>query len=225
VRIRLLHFLPAILFLSNGGLVGAQDKPFPGVIRGALIECDAPGSSGQLALRAHGTNQVYRFAFDSKTYMEREERRISASSLQNGDTIEVVSDRDENVALHYARTIHVVEARPAALQPVGSGRYRLARAHPLATPIDLLAPRGNLTFAGVIARLSADRMVLHTRLEGQKTILLRGDTRYLEGGTPADPADLKPNTRVFIRAGRNLEDQIEAYQIVWGQILEPTPPR
>jgi hypothetical protein len=68
-------------------------------------------------------------------------------------------------------------------------------------------------------------MVLHTRLEGQKTILLRGDTRYLEGGTPADPADLKPNTRVFIRAGRNLEDQIEAYQIVWGQILEPTPPR
>ncbi len=225
MRIRLLHFLPAILCVLDGGPGGAQDAPFPGVIRGALIECDALDSSGQLALRAHGTNQVYRFAFDSKTYMEREDLRISAGGLHKGDTIEVVSDRDENAGVHYARTVHVVEARPAALQPVGSGRYRLARANSAANPIDLLAPRGNLTFAGVIARLTADRMVLHTRREGDKTILLRMDTRYLDGGTPAGPADLKPNTRVFIRAGKNIEDRIEAYQVVWGQILEPTPLR
>jgi len=40
-----------------------------------------------------------------------------------------------------------------------------------------------------------------------------------------EAADLKPNTRVFVRAGKNLEDQIEAYQIVWGEILQPTEAR
>jgi hypothetical protein len=27
--------------------------------------------------------------------------------------------------------------------------------------------------------------------------------------------------RVFVRAGKNLYEQVEAYQIIWGQILEP----
>ena len=223
--IRLLPFLPAILCVLDGGALCAPEAPFPGMIRGVLLECDTPGTSGQFALRALGTNQVYRFAFDWKTYIEREERRISAGSLQKGDTIEVVSDRDENAAVHYARTVHVIEARRAALQPAGSGRYRLVRANPVASPIDLFTPRGNLTFAGVIARVTADRMVLHTRRDGEKIILLRMDTRYFDGGTPVGSADLKPNTRVFIRAGKNLEDQIEAYQIVWGQTLEPAQPR
>jgi hypothetical protein len=31
------------------------------------------------------------------------------------------------------------------------------------------------------------------------------------------------NERVFVRGGRNLEDEIEAYQVVWGGILRPTP--
>jgi len=42
---------------------------------------------------------------------------------------------------------------------------------------------------------------------------------------PVEAADLKPNTRVFVRAGKNLGDQIEAYQIIWGEILHPTQPR
>ena len=32
---------------------------------------------------------------------------------------------------------------------------------------------------------------------------------------------LKPNTRVFVRAGRNLDDDLEVYQVIWGEILEP----
>ena len=73
----------------------------------------------------------------------------------------------------------------------------------------------------MIAKLAADHLVLHTRQEGEKTILLRLDTSYLEGGTQVDAADLKPNTRVFVRAGKSLDDQIEAYQVVWGDILKP----
>jgi hypothetical protein len=40
-----------------------------------------------------------------------------------------------------------------------------------------------------------------------------------------DAADLKPTTRVFVRAGKNLDEQVEAYQIIWGDIMEPVHPR
>ena len=32
------------------------------------------------------------------------------------------------------------------------------------------------------------------------------------------------NARVFVRAGRNLDDRIEAYQVMWGDILVPPEP-
>ena len=221
MRLRLLHLLPALVCLQAAR---AQEPSFSGVVRGVLIECDAQGTAGEFALRAQQTNQVYRFAFDAKTYVERETLRTSMNRLPKGDLIEVVADRDESVAVHYARTVHVIEARPEPPQPTSAGRYRMYRTSPYRAPapaLDLLFPRGNLTFSGVIARVAADRLVLHTRQEGEKTILLRFDTRFLEEGSPVDAVDLKPNTRVFVRAGRNLENQIEAYQIVWGQILEP----
>ncbi len=221
MRIRLLHFLPAVLCVYRGATLCAQQPAFPGVIRGVLIECDERAPSGEFSLRANGANQVYRFTFDERTYVEREDQRVSMRGVQEGDTIEVVADRDEGAAVHYARTVHVLEAPRPPRPASASGRYRSYHFR----PVDFLAPRGNLTFSGVVARLSADRLVLHTRQEGEKTILLRLDTRYLEGGTMVDAADLKPNTRVFIRGGKNLEDQIEAYQIVWGEILEPTRSR
>ena len=36
-----------------------------------------------------------------------------------------------------------------------------------------------------------------------------------------DAATLKPNMRVFVRAGKDLYDQVEAYQVIWGTILDP----
>ena len=221
MRIRLLPLLPAVLSFSAGGPLRAQPPAFSGAIRGVLIEYDNPGPAGEFSVRAKNTDQVYRFRFDAKTYVEREEQRVWMQSLQKGDTIEVVADRDESVAVHYARTVHVIEAARPPRAAALSGRLRSYRA----SPIDLLAPRGNLTYSGVIARLTADRLVLHTRQEGDKTILLRLDTRYLEGGTMAEAADLKPNTRVFVRAGKNFEDQVEAYQVIWGEILQPAQPR
>jgi hypothetical protein len=209
-----------LCFIAVGAL-RAQQPVFSGVIRGVLIECDDAGPAGEFSIRTRNTNQVYRFRFDARTYVEREEQRVSMKGLEKGGTIEVVADRDGSAALRYARTVHVIEAprpaRPAAL----SGRLRSYRPNPM----DLLAPRGNLTYSGVIARLTEDRLVLHTRQEGEKTIMLRLDTRYLEGGTTVEAADLKPNTRVFVRAGKNLEDQVEAYQVIWGEILQPTQPR
>ena len=202
-----------MLSLSAAGSLRAQEPAFTGVIRGVLIERNDAGLAGEFSIRTRNSN-VYRFSFDAKTYVEREEQRVSMHGLQKGDIIEVVGDRDASVAVHYARTVHVVATpRPAAL----AGRSRAYRPNFM----DFLAPRGNLTYSGVIARLTADSLVLHTRLEGDKTILLRADTRFLESGSMVEAADLKTNTRVFVRAGKSLDDQVEAYQVIWGEILQP----
>ena len=193
----------------------AQAPPRPGFVRGVLVEWDTE-SSGDFTVRAAGSNQVLRFIFDSRTYVEREQHRTTMAALRKGDYIEVVSDQVPQSSLRYARTIHaLIDApiqRPAALP----GVYRRFR-----SPIDIIAPRGNLTFTGIIARLSESTMVLRTRQDGEKSFVLRPDTYYFEGGVAVEPATLKPNTRVFVRAGRNLDGDLEVYQVIWGEILEP----
>jgi len=39
-----------------------------------------------------------------------------------------------------------------------------------------------------------------------------------------EPDALKPNTRVFVRAGKDIYGEIEAYQVIWGAILQPDQP-
>jgi hypothetical protein len=78
-------------------------------------------------------------------------------------------------------------------------------------------PRGDRTVSGVIIGNNGRSIRIRTR-EGEQTLLLRKDTRYLGDGAPQDAAALTVNTRVFVRAGRNLEGGIEAYQVAWGEI-------
>jgi hypothetical protein len=78
-------------------------------------------------------------------------------------------------------------------------------------------PRGDRTVSGVIVRRDARSITLRTR-NGEQTLLLRKDTRYLGDGTPQDATAALVNTRVFVRAGRNLEGGVEAYQVMWGEI-------
>ena len=83
-----------------------------------------------------------------------------------------------------------------------------------------LFQEGNLSFAGVVSRLNGQLLVLRTRI-GEQTLLIRQDTRYIDNGDTVEAAQLRPNMRVFVRAGKNLYEQLEAYQVIWGQILEP----
>jgi hypothetical protein len=73
----------------------------------------------------------------------------------------------------------------------------------------------------VVFRLNSQRVVLHTRAAGDLSILLRKDTRYLADGQLVDAGSLKPNMRVFVEAGKDLYNDIEAYQVIWGKILSP----
>jgi hypothetical protein len=185
-----------------------------GLVYGSLLECRSSGSSGELTIRTTD-NQVFRFAFDDRTYVEREQELSRPGKLEKGDWLEIVADETPNSAQRYARTVHVIERKATPhLRTV-------ARATSYHGPADPLFPRGDLTFSGVVARLIGERLVLHTRAAGDKTILLRQDTSFVAEGKPVDGSALEPNMRVFVRAGKSPDNQLEAYQVVWGEILEP----
>jgi hypothetical protein len=205
--IRIAVLLPWLMMAQSP----QQDAP---ILRGVLLECDQR-PTGELAIRATD-NQVLRYQFDRKTYIERDGQMIEAARLTAGEQVEIVSDRGPGNILRYARTIHVIQT----VAPPRQQRPGLPRSY---NPRTDTIRRGNLSYSGVIYRISAEKMVVHTRADGDIDILLRKDTRYLQDGQLVEAADLKPNTRVFINAGKDLYNEIEAYQVVWGKILDPRP--
>jgi len=205
------------LLAAFAGWAAAQappSNPAPALIRGVLLERDPQTASGEFSVRAED-NRVFRYQFDAKTYVERESQLIDVRRLQPGEKVEVLSDAVPGAALRYARTIHVL-ADPLPARPLSAGRLRAPKSVP-----DRALPAGNLTYSGVVFRMTNERLVLHTREAGDQSILLRKDTRYLQDGEVVGASDLKPNTRVFIRAGKDLYDEVEAYQVIWGGILNP----
>jgi hypothetical protein len=195
-------------------LVGAAQSPANApLVRGTVLECDA-SATGELSIRA-ADNEVLRYRFDRKTYAERDDQLIEASRLKPGEKVEVLSERLPAYALRYAMTIHVIQPLPPP-RPQTLGRYRAY--NPAAEPV---LPAGNITYSGVVSRLNDQRVLLHTREAGDLSILLRKDTRYLEDGQVVDAERLKPTMRVFVRAGKDVYQQVEAYQVIWGTILTP----
>jgi hypothetical protein len=159
---------------------------------------------------------VFQCSFDAKSYFERANQRIAVAAIQAGDRLEVLADRKDGTGLCYARTVQVMDGQPAPL--IGGVRPRLRTS---SRPTELFAPRGDMTFAGVVLRITPDLLMLRMRSNEHRAIRLRFDTRYLSDGQTLDRSNLQVNTRVFVRAGRNLDNEIEAYQVVWGDILEP----
>jgi len=204
-----MRFVGVLLLLAP--LAAAQ----PALVRGVLLERDPQLAGGQFSIRLPD-NQVFRYQFDRKTYVEREKQLIDVPRLNPGEKVEVVSDVVPGSSLRYARTIHVMEDAPKQPRPMSAGRLRAYR------PADDRAlPVGTLTFSGVVFRMNPERIVLHARDGVDQSILLRKDTRFVQNAEIVDAAALKTNTRVFVRAGKDLYNQVEAYQIVWGNILDP----
>ena len=193
----------------------AQTPP----VRGVLLERDAQ-ASGQFSVRL-ATHEVLRFRYDSMTTVERDRAPIDVPHLRPGDQVEVVSDPIPGMALRQARSVVAAAETPGprtGARP-SSSLNRLRAANRYAD--ERFLPIGNLTYSGVVSRVSGDRLVLQTRDGRQQSLVLRKDTRYLLNGDLVDPAALQRNMRVFVRAGRDLWDQVEAYQVIWGKILAP----
>jgi hypothetical protein len=193
----------------------AQQAAPIGILRGDLVTIDNNKAGGELTVRTT-SDQVYGCHFDAHTYVERDNQRFTIAGMRTGDRLEIIADRKPGTTVCYARTIHIIDNRPVVNNP----GYRVIL-RPFRNTIDNIFPRGNMTFAGVVLRTSPAMMVLHTRQDGEKTILLRLDTRYLDSGLPSDMKALPVNTRVFVRGGLNLDDELEAYQVIWGVIPGP----
>jgi hypothetical protein len=201
----------ACCLLLLAPLIAAAQFPSPEQV-GVLLERDTNVATGEFAIRAPD-NQVYRYRFDAKTFVQRDTLSGGMEHVKLGDKVTVDSDPVPGSLLRYARTIRVDAAAPSALAD--------NRLHPgIVSLLDRTPQSGNLTFSGVVARSSAQSLVLRTR-DGEQTLLIRRDTKYVNNGDTVEAAQLLPNTRVFVRAGRNLYEQVEAYQVIWGSILEP----
>ena len=214
------------LSLLAAGLCAGQTAPVPqpgsALIRGVLLERDAPAPEGEFSVRL-ADNRVFRYRFDRKTYVERENNLIDVARLHPGEKVEVVSDAIPGFVLRYARTIHVIEDPQSprltgtTQGPTTQGRYRAYRSM---EERERTLPTGNLTYAGIVSRITPDRLVLRTR-EGEQTLFVGKETRFVQDGALVAADTLKLNMRVFIRAGKDLYDQVQAYQIIWGSILAP----
>jgi hypothetical protein len=197
--------LAVLPFIAAAALF-ADDYAPVGIVRGRLEDA-LPARTGDLRLRTSG-DQVYTCRYDASTYMERDGHRIDAPALRAGDPVEVLTDRKPSV-LCYARTVRVREQKAGV--PIRARNSML----------EAWYPRGNMAFAAVVLRSNPELIVVRVRGGEQKLVRVRPDTRYASNGLPSNLAQLPPNTRVFIRAGLNIERELEAYQVVWGRIEGP----
>jgi len=113
--------------------------------------------------------------------------------------------------------------RALIVRVITEERLQLRQRLRSASATEYFAPRGNLILAGVIVRMDHESLVLRTRSGDRHAIQLRRDTKYLEAGLPSNLAAVPLNAPVQIRAGRTYDHRVEAFSLVWGDILRPPP--
>jgi len=206
-----LHLWSAFVLVS--GLMAQELAPI-GIVRGALSNCDA----NHLTLH-DDDNHTLRFVIDGRTFIERDYQRVSCSKLGIGDRMEIVSDRSSEPGARYARMARVMtfEARQRP-RLVILPRAPLHRDSPTLR----FAPRGNITFSGIVLRRENAGLLLRTRADGEKWIRLNYDTLFHKDGLQVDLSYLNSGTRVFVRADADLQGEIQAHEVVWGEILSPS---
>ncbi len=197
-----------------GWAASAQEAPRLAILRGMLIEVEQNGAAGDFSLRA-ADQRVWRCRFDANTWFERNLTKAEPAEFRPGDWVEMIGDANGQSC--YAATVYWQRAGYRQPKPLPfSISAFLARGMP-----ERLIPRGNLTFTGFVREIAPDRLVLRTRTNAVEAFRLRPDTGFATAGLVVEFSALKINTRVFVRAGRTLNGEIEVYQVVWGDILKP----
>lgn len=186
-------------------LCAAADMP-KGLFHGHMVSWEGSPVKGVLLARS-AAGIVQACGYDSLSILQLSRRRVPVTKLEPGDPLEIITDHKPGSRDCYIRMLDVVPPAPP------SSRVKsVAPARPT-----FGVPRGDRTVSGVIIRRDAKSITLRTH-DGEQTLLLRKDTRYLGDGTQQDAAAALVNTRVFVRAGPDLYGAIEAYQVMWGEI-------
>ena len=202
---RLLRTLAIAVTLAS--LCAAADMP-KGLFHGQMVSWEGSPTKGVLLARS-AAGIVEGCGYDALSIVELSRQRITVAKLEPGDPIEIITDHKPGSRDCYIRMLDVIPPAPppSRVKPIAATR----------PAFDL--PHGDRTISGVIIRSDARSITLRTR-QGEQTLLLRKDTRYLGDGAQQDAGAALVNTRVFVRAGPNLYGGIEAYQVMWGEIVD-----
>jgi hypothetical protein len=84
------------------------------------------------------------------------------------------------------------------------------------------APRGNLLMTGVVVEAGEEFFLLRKRDGTRQLVQIRKDTHFFGSGEPLDRHGLPLNRPLQVRGGRTFENEIEAFSVIWGDILKPT---
>ena len=189
-------------------LLAAEDVPV-GIVSGHISDIQ----SSSFLLKTT-TNKEFRCSFDQRTWFEQSRLRVSVSAFQPADLVELIADR----RLIDGTPCYVRTVKLADLAAPKNTRLNI----PYRAVTESIIPRGEYQWAGTVSELTAEKLVLRTRADGYKTLVLRPDTRFLEDGAVSELARLQPNTLISIRAGRSITGETEVYQNIWGSV---TPKR
>lgn len=199
----------ALLVALN--LTAEERLPNP-LSSGVFVEWTGSDSGGSFSFRT-AAQSTFECAFTGRTYFEKEHRRTRVSLIPAGEPVEVLSERLANPPSCRALIVRVGQQA----HPQGAGTFR----KPWATPTEAFAPRGNMLLAGVVVRVDQPYIWLRTRDGKSHVIVIRPDTRISAEGTIVGRDAIPFNRPVFVRAGRSMDGDIEAYTMVWGDILLP----
>jgi hypothetical protein len=200
-----MRLILSALVLCGATLFSQQLMPV-GFVRGSLLSWQGSIAAGNLTVQ-QADGAVYDCSYDAQTLFQRNQWPIRVADLTAGEAVEVLSDRKSRVC--YARMLSVVHRMP---EPEGWRPRAVAR------PREGFQPRGNLTFGGVVVEGPGGAITIKTRA-GERTLLLRPDTRFSGDGVRLEAPEPLLNKHVFVRAGRDIYGALEAYQIMWGEIL------
>lgn len=156
----------------------------------------------------------HRCNFTVRTYFEREHKRTSIRTLEDGQPLEVLSEPGPGTRQCTALIVRILTE--TTLQ---SARYQSRASSRIAT--ETFAPRGNLIFTGVIVQSDDKSFIVRTREGSRHLIQIRKDTSFLAAGDPSTLVQMPFNKPVQVRAGKTFDNDIEAFSVVWGQILQP----
>jgi hypothetical protein len=138
------------------------------------------------------------------------------TTLRTGDVVEWSGVPGPDGRGCQIRSIRVLGHISIPSASEADGRVRLDL-----NPLNPLIRRGNLSYGGVVTAIAPRQLELRKRTGEREVIVLRPDTHFFANGLPAGVDEVVLNQRVSIRAGRNVDGQLEAFFVMWGGILRP----
>jgi hypothetical protein len=208
------------LLLTPNVAAFAQELALAPLVRGDFELWTGSDSQGAFTIDVPQVGSR-RCAFTSKTYFEKDHKRISISRIEPGQLIEVLSERTAEPPRCRALIVRALNREAIKAAAAAAQRAARIRVYSNPSPTEWFAPRGNLLYSGIVVRLDQETLMLRLRSGERHLFQLRPDTRYLGAGGVAAHDQVPLNRPLQVRAGRTYDNALEIFSITWGEILQP----